>query len=91
MTTDSIPQISTLENLANAPPEQAHCRKCDKDKDIDEFSRNRNSPNGHSAICKACVKRLYSRPKPASPSPETQAEIPALPKEIDINIRLIFE
>lgn len=35
------------------------CKKCKKDKDIEQFYKNNNKKDGYSNICKECIKKYY--------------------------------
>lgn len=39
------------------PEETKHCPKCDQDKPLDTFGKNRSRPDGLQAWCKLCSKK----------------------------------
>lgn len=40
---------------------QKYCPKCEKDKDEDEFSKNKNSEDGLGRVCKVCMAAEQSK------------------------------
>ena len=39
------------------------CQKCNKEKSLSDFHRNRTKEDGHNGICKECQKEVNAKKK----------------------------
>lgn len=58
MQTDRLSKVFNIKITGNHIKKCAY-RKCDKIKNIDDFSLHAMSPDGHSSICNACLANSY--------------------------------